>query len=899
MSYNYLPIPPRAWSRVQSQCTYTIPGSTYSQSYIPLTNKTVSQAEADYQEKLLYKGNILQYKNNSARLTKKQRYTQLAKGLGPNRTKVFATQTDTYTNPNTTGLLRINSQKYPFPNQLVGKPNNISGPFQYNVPNPNGCPGTELEAGGNLICGTYVNQCTGKIIKASDPQVLQCYPTYCSDVPGIPELLCWSSKLNTWFPRQRLTMNNSGNKFPEGYKGFVNAVKTDAPVLTLVSSTTTTAIISWPNITNDCLPITGYNIYLNGKFYVSVLPYIINYTLINLTCNNSIYIIALSSNIESFPSNIVISNNIPSAPYITSTPSDTSITVNWVSILCAIDYTVYWNDGTNDSSGNTTDSSYKITDLSKETMYTIYVIANNSIGFSISSNIIQTTTETTVPGPPNNLTLKPANISIFAEWEEHIDTGGTDITSYSVYWNDGTNESSGNTTDVSYNITGLTNGTTYQVSVVAINAKGPGDPAQDSATPYIDLEPPTNLQATIDTTSIADTINLSWDLPKPLYDGTLLNIYGYITDSKPILYDTVSNTTTNYKVTNLIADTSYNFYVTSYFDGADSLHSNTASCSTQPIITSSSSSYEIITKTFVNKINYQIIFYANSNFTINSNAAISDPSYNIVVILIGGGGGGASCGNSINVGGGGGGGGGETLQIPIPINSVSTNTSFSITLGNGGLGGVQNNDYGSSGIDGSLSTFAYNSNTYTANPGLAGKNGTNNGNIYNNSGGQGGNGGLSDTNGGSGGAASGSGGMGTTIPYSNYKSIGGGGGGNGGNTGAGTYWYATAGGGGGGGVGYDISLNSIITDISLNSIGDTSTGGTGGGYGFSAFGVPGLMYGGKGGGVHFKGYNGKYGGGGGGAGVKVSIDNDDGTGGNGGNGLCVVTITYVIKNIIN
>ena len=53
MSYNYLPIPPRAWSRVQSPCTYTIPGSTYSQSYIPLTNQTVSQAQADYQEKLL------------------------------------------------------------------------------------------------------------------------------------------------------------------------------------------------------------------------------------------------------------------------------------------------------------------------------------------------------------------------------------------------------------------------------------------------------------------------------------------------------------------------------------------------------------------------------------------------------------------------------------------------------------------------------------------------------------------------------------------------------------------------------------------------------------------------------------------------------------------------------
>jgi len=309
MSYNYLPIPPRAWSRVQSPCTYTNPNDTYTQAYIPLTNQTVSQAQANYQEKLLYKGNILQYKNNSSRLTKKQRYTQLAKGLGPNRTKVFATQSETYTNPNTTGLLRVNSQTFPFPNQLVGEPNNISGPFQYNVPNPNGCPGTELVDGGNLVCGTYVNPCNNtEIIKAGDPQVLQCYPTYCSDVPGTPRLLCWSSKLNTWFPRQRLTMNNSGNKFPEGYKGFVSAVTPDAPVLTLDSSTTTTATISWTIISNNCLPITRYNIFLNGELYISVSANITTYTLINLTNNSFIYVTALSDNIESPHSNIVFSN---------------------------------------------------------------------------------------------------------------------------------------------------------------------------------------------------------------------------------------------------------------------------------------------------------------------------------------------------------------------------------------------------------------------------------------------------------------------------------------------------------------------------------------------------------------------------------------------------------------
>ena len=36
---NYLPVPPRVWSRVQNPCTFTVPGSTYTQAYIPVTNQ--------------------------------------------------------------------------------------------------------------------------------------------------------------------------------------------------------------------------------------------------------------------------------------------------------------------------------------------------------------------------------------------------------------------------------------------------------------------------------------------------------------------------------------------------------------------------------------------------------------------------------------------------------------------------------------------------------------------------------------------------------------------------------------------------------------------------------------------------------------------------------------------
>lgn len=224
MSCQYLPTPARVWSRVQNPCTYIIPDSSYNESYIPLTGQTVSQAQADFETKMLYKGNILQYKGNSARLTKSQKYSQLARCSGPNRTKVFATQSETYTNPNTTGLLRTGYTTYPFPNQIVGAPNNISGPFVYNVRNPNGCSSTSVQDGGILVCGTFANPCTGEIYKQGTTSSTICNPASTSNVPG-SSVLCWNNKLQSWFPKQRYFMNNSTDKWPINYKEFVSALQ--------------------------------------------------------------------------------------------------------------------------------------------------------------------------------------------------------------------------------------------------------------------------------------------------------------------------------------------------------------------------------------------------------------------------------------------------------------------------------------------------------------------------------------------------------------------------------------------------------------------------------------------------------------------------------------------------
>jgi hypothetical protein len=89
----YNPNPTREWFRFQNVCAYNNSPINYQ------------KAEA-YKSAVLKKGNILQFKKNSANITKQQRYAQIARGMWTNRTTSWATQTQTYTNPNTGSLKR-------------------------------------------------------------------------------------------------------------------------------------------------------------------------------------------------------------------------------------------------------------------------------------------------------------------------------------------------------------------------------------------------------------------------------------------------------------------------------------------------------------------------------------------------------------------------------------------------------------------------------------------------------------------------------------------------------------------------------------------------------------------------------------------------------------------------
>lgn len=194
---NYNPQPPRVWSRVQNSCDINENTTIATLNQIQMANK----------------GNILQYKQNSANLTRRQTYAQIARGRGPNRTTTWATQTDKYSNPNIRMLKRIN----------IARNINSAG---VTTTDPITCEPTITPVyadGGSLVFNVVEDPCTGNTITC--PEQNYCTPTSASGVPGPIMYICYKTGNNypTYYPRVRRTMSSSGTSWPYGAKNLVSA----------------------------------------------------------------------------------------------------------------------------------------------------------------------------------------------------------------------------------------------------------------------------------------------------------------------------------------------------------------------------------------------------------------------------------------------------------------------------------------------------------------------------------------------------------------------------------------------------------------------------------------------------------------------------------------------------
>ena len=173
-------------------------------------------------------------------------------------------------------------------------------------------------------------------------------------------------------------------------------------------------------------------------------------------------------------------------------PGDEQLELEWIKPAGgdAIDeYIVQWQSGTETFGDAETDgreqtvahvsgtTTYEttISGLTNGTLYTVHVIAKNESGQGISDT--KTGIPATLPDAPKNLDVVPGSEKLALTWEAPDETGGINITGYKVQWKDSSvadwNSPTG-VTEVSVSgltreITGLTNGTTYDVRVRADN----------------------------------------------------------------------------------------------------------------------------------------------------------------------------------------------------------------------------------------------------------------------------------------------------------------------------------------------------------------------------------------------------------------------------------------------
>ncbi len=185
---------------------------------------------------------------------------------------------------------------------------------------------------------------------------------------------------------------------------------------------------------------------------------------------------------------------------VSATPGDTTATVAFTAPAATggaavTGYTVTSSPGGLTATG--TAGPLTVAGLTDGTSYTFTVRATNSAGpgpASAPSNSVTPTAATTVPGAPSAPVATAGDGQIALSWTAPAGTGGSAITDYVVAYSvAGQNNWStvdGGSAATSATITGLTDGTSYDFEVQAVNAVGPGAFSGITTTAPVAAPPP-------------------------------------------------------------------------------------------------------------------------------------------------------------------------------------------------------------------------------------------------------------------------------------------------------------------------------------------------------------------------------------------------------------------------
>jgi len=318
-----------------------------------------------------------------------------------------------------------------------------------------------------------------------------------------------------------------------------------APTSLTAAADDTQVLVSWaaPNSTGGS-DITGYiaTATLGANVFSCSTPSTATSCWIRGLTNGSRYTIrvAASNGAGSGPESSVAGTITPRGISITPTlvsvdPQNQSLVVRWRAISTNVDnngspiiryiakampsaQTCQVNGFTVVNGSSVANTTCTISGLTNGAVQSITVTAVNDAGTSEASNAISKTPRFT-PGAPVGIRLTPLNGGVSVSWNAPVDSGGAPITQYTV--NASPTGTTGSVNTCVQNsgearsclITGLSNGTSYTVTVVATNGvgDGPGSTSQN----VIPADVPTAPTAVIPTVGNG-SISVKW---KPAQDS--------------------------------------------------------------------------------------------------------------------------------------------------------------------------------------------------------------------------------------------------------------------------------------------------------------------------------------------------------------------------------------------
>ena len=228
-----------------------------------------------------------------------------------------------------------------------------------------------------------------------------------------------------------------------------------------------------------------------------------------------------------------------------------------------------WADISDSAAGGANATSYTVTGLTNDVMYTFQLRAVASDSHSPASDRLNVTPKA-VPYFPTNLSAAGGNGQVALSWDDPEDDT---ITGYKYSTDGGTTFAeiggSGATT-TTYTVTGLTNGVTHTLALRAVNDLGNGAPSTVSA--LMVPVAPANLSAAPGDGKVA----LSWADP----GNATITKYQYSTDGGAIFSDFdggINSATTANTVTDLTNYQEYSFQIRAVNASGEGPASNSAS----------------------------------------------------------------------------------------------------------------------------------------------------------------------------------------------------------------------------------------------------------------------------------------------------------------------------------